>query len=194
MLTTVFCRRDPRPPRRVRPAAPELLILGLMLALVSARVLAGESSPGKAAAGKDAKPAVSPWKAPDEAAKVPNPTPATEESMARGEVVYGKVCASCHGPLGHGDGKSAKILATKPADLALYIPAQTDGELFWKLTEGKKPMPSFKKDLKPEQRRDVVNYLRKLTATSKADSGAGAAPGAGAPAGADKAKVDPSSQ
>ena len=45
--------------------------------------------------------------------------------------------------------QSAKILAKKPADLALFVPAQTDGVLFWKLTEGKKPMPSFKKDRSP---------------------------------------------
>ena len=55
-------------------------------------------------------------------------------------------------------------------------------------------MPSFKKDLKPEQRWDVVNYLRKLTAPAKADSGASAAPGAAAPAEGSKAKPDASSQ
>ena len=44
-------------------------------------------------------------------------------------------------------------------------------------------MPSFKKDLKPEQRWDVVNYLRKLTgpAESKGDSAKKAAKEAKAP-------------
>jgi mono/diheme cytochrome c family protein len=191
MLTTI-----PRRPRHRRPARQEILLLGLFLVLASSRVLAQEaSSVGKASpAGKDAKAATSEWKAPDEAAKAPNPVPATPESMARGEALYGKACASCHGPLGHGDGKSAKILAKKPADLALFLPVQTDGELFWKLTAGKKPMPSFKKDLKPEQRWDVVNYLRKLTSSAKGDSGASTAPGAAAPAGDGQAKPDPSTQ
>jgi len=40
------------------------------------------------------------------------------------------------------------------------LPRQSDGEIFWKVTEGKSPMPSFKRDLTPDQRWDVVNYLR----------------------------------
>jgi mono/diheme cytochrome c family protein len=189
MLTTT--------PRRMRHSRllPAIGLLALIFVLVSGRGLAGEPSSAGQGAGKDAKAAApSEWKVPEEAAKVPNPIAATQESVARGEAIYGKVCASCHGPQGHGDGKSAKILAKKPADLALFVPAQTDGELFWKLTEGKKPMPSFKKDLKPEQRWEVVNYLRKLTGAAKADSGASAAPGAAAPAEGSKAKPDASSQ
>ena len=78
-----------------------------------------------------------------------------------------KVCASCHGPQGHGTA-IGQDPGQKPADSALFVPAQTDGVLF-KLTEWKKPMPSCKKD-QAEQRWDVVNYLRKLTAPAKADS------------------------
>ncbi len=185
-------------PRHAR-SAPYQLLLGLLLVLASGGARAQEASSAEKSSpagkdAKDAKAAASEWKAPEEAAKVPNPIAATPESMARGEALYGKACASCHGPLGHGDGKSAKILAKKPADLVLFLPAQTDGELFWKLTEGKKPMPSFKKDLKPEQRWDVVNYLRKLTSSAKGDSGASAAPGAAAPAGDGQVKPDPSTQ
>jgi mono/diheme cytochrome c family protein len=36
----------------------------------------------------------------------------------------------------------------------------TDGEIFWKMTEGRKPMPSFKKQLTDEQRWQLVNFLR----------------------------------
>ena len=35
-------------------------------------------------------------------------------------------------------------------------------ELFWKITEGRKPMPSTKKSLTEEQRWQVVNYIRTL--------------------------------
>ena len=108
------------------------------------------------------------WEAPADAKKVVNPIKADEASVARGQAIYGKACASCHGPEGKGDGKSAKILAEKPADLNLHAPHHSDGDLFWKITQGKKPMPSFKKDLKDEQRWDVVNYLRKLTGPAEA--------------------------
>jgi mono/diheme cytochrome c family protein len=36
--------------------------------------------------------------------------------------------------------------------------------LFWKLTEGRKPMPSFAENYSDEDRWNVINYLRKITA------------------------------
>ena len=39
---------------------------------------------------------------------------------------------------------------------------QTDGALFWKTTEGKKPMPEYSKLLKDDERWDVVNCIRTL--------------------------------
>jgi len=123
------------------------------------------------------------WKAPAEAAKVKNPVAPSKESVARGEAVYRTSCLDCHGPQGHGDGKQAKGLSKKPADLAAEIHAYSDGDLFWKVSEGKRPMPGFKKDLKEEQRWDVVNYLRKAIQ----------APAKGAPADTTKGKSDPQS-
>ena len=37
-----------------------------------------------------------------------------------------------------------------------------DGEIYWKITEGRKPMPSFKNQLSDEQRWQLVNFLRTL--------------------------------
>ncbi|MCZ6765924.1 MAG: cytochrome c, partial [bacterium] len=37
---------------------------------------------------------------------------------------------------------------------------QSDGELFWKITTGKPPMPTFGQILSDEQRWLVVRYLR----------------------------------
>ena len=162
--------------RRVRTAVVATLAgtaLGLALAGTLSAHDEDATSAGAKPADKSAPPAKNDgWEAPGEAKKVPNPIAADQESIARGQAIYTKACASCHGPEGKGDGKSAKILAKKPADLNHHVPHHTDGDLFWKITEGKKPMPSFKKDLKPEQRWDVVNYLRQLTgpAESKGDS------------------------
>jgi len=36
----------------------------------------------------------------------------------------------------------------------------TDGEIFYKISEGRRPMPSFKKRLTEEQRWQLVNYVR----------------------------------
>ncbi len=116
------------------------------------------------------------WRAPEEARGVPNPIAAGEESVARGAAIYRSTCLGCHGADGHGDGKMAKGLSRKPADIVHRIPAQSDGELFWKITEGRRPMPSFEKDLEPEQRWDVINYLRHLVAASASPDSAATMP------------------
>jgi mono/diheme cytochrome c family protein len=158
--------------RRARNAVVATLA-GVALGLALAGTLSAHDEESTSAGAKPADKTAPPakgdgWEAPGEAKKVPNPVAADQESIARGQAVYAKACMSCHGAEGKGDGKSAKILAKKPADLNLHAPHHSDGDLFWKITEGKKPMPSFKKDLKENQRWDVVNYLRKLTGPAEA--------------------------
>ena len=47
----------------------------------------------------------------------------------------------------------------------------TDGELFYKLSEGRMPMPGFKAKLSEEQRWQVLNYVRTLAKKSPAKGG-----------------------
>ena len=46
--------------------------------------------------------------------------------------------------------------------------AETDGSLFWKISEGRGPMPPWKQVLTDKQRWQVVDYLRKLTQNANA--------------------------
>lgn len=106
-----------------------------------------------------------PWAAPARAAKKKNPVSAIEPSLARGREIWIKDCASCHGDQGRGDGPAVKDLEVKPGDLNdPHSVAHTDGDLFWKITEGRKPMPSFAENYSEEDRWNVINYLRKITA------------------------------
>ena len=100
------------------------------------------------------------WEAPARAARKKNPIAADEKSLTLGKTLYIRECRSCHGDGGKGDGPSAKDL-TKPAgDLtSLKVWKQSDGALFWKITEGRKPMPSFDKLLNDDERWHVINYL-----------------------------------
>ena len=102
------------------------------------------------------------WTAPARASKRPNPIAANSESIATGKVIYTNNCLSCHGETGQGNGPKAKDLDVKPKALSTTMKDQSDGALFWKTTEGKKPMPSFEKDLKPEDLWHVINYMRTL--------------------------------
>ena len=103
------------------------------------------------------------WTAPPFEARKPNPVPADAPSIAAGKDVYTKNCLPCHGALGKGDGPAAFALTQKPRDLSTpKIAEQSDGSIFWKLTTGKTPMPSFEKLTTETQRWQVINYVRTL--------------------------------
>lgn len=112
------------------------------------------------------------WEAPPEAKSVHNPFPPTPDSVAAGKAAYQISCAKCHGQSGDGKTTYARWHSVKPADLsdADHMAEMTDGELFWKITEGKKPMPSFKTKLSDEQRWQIVDYIRTLAAPAPSAS------------------------
>jgi mono/diheme cytochrome c family protein len=93
----------------------------------------------------------------------PNPVPANANTIALGQKLFVNNCMTCHGPNGKGDGPGAAALEKKPADLAACIRAgATDGELFWKISEGRSPMISWKGSLSETQRWELVNYIKSL--------------------------------
>ena len=98
----------------------------------------------------------------DAAASLENPVPPTPESIARGKEFYEINCAVCHGATGKGDGPvGLKFVEKAPVDLNdAYTQDQTDGELFFTLTRGRVKMPFYRDALSPNERWDVVNYLR----------------------------------
>jgi mono/diheme cytochrome c family protein len=105
------------------------------------------------------------WKAPAAEAERKNPLAAESRSVSAGKTTYAHDCQSCHGQAGKGDGKEGMDLSPRPADLSSRdVLGQTDGELFWKITTGRKPMPSFRKSLTDEQRWELVNFMRTLSA------------------------------
>jgi len=72
-------------------------------------------------------------------------------------------CAICHGKKGKGDGVAGMALKPRPADFTKdVIQKQTDGAIYWKLTEGKAPMAAYKETLSEEQRWQLVNFIRSL--------------------------------
>ena len=116
-----------------------------------------------AALAQNVKGAPTEWVAPARAAKKKNPIAADALSLEKGKVIYAKECVSCHGDTGKGDGSAVKDLEKKPNDLTLAKTCdQSDGALFWKITEGNKPMASYDKTLSEEDRWHVINYLRTL--------------------------------
>src|SRR5580692_10718189 len=108
------------------------------------------------------------WPVPAAAAKIKNPVAPTSDNLAAARAIYMDKCANCHGERGAGDGPEADMYTPAPASFTdvHMMSEMTDGEIFWKMTEGRKPMPSFKKQLTDEQRWQLVNYVRTLTPKS----------------------------
>jgi mono/diheme cytochrome c family protein len=102
------------------------------------------------------------WTAPAEAAERENPVPATPESIAQGQALYGKHCASCHGAQGRGDGPAGAALNPPPANLAVMASQHPAGDLAWKVENGRGAMPAWKQVLSESQIWDLVNYIKSL--------------------------------
>ena len=103
------------------------------------------------------------WNAPAAAAAKANPQKGPE-SITNGKALFAKHCQSCHGKSGMGDGTKASELKTEPGDFSTAaFQSQADGAIFYKISEGRDDMPSFKKKM-PDANDiwDVVNYVRKL--------------------------------
>lgn len=118
--------------------------------------------PGLAAAGWTVSHTESGWTAPAEAKNLKNPVSVNETTLAAGRALYADKCAECHGDKGDGKGPQAGMYAVAASDFtdAQVMSKMTDGEIFWKITEGRRPMPSFKRQFTDEQRWQLVNYLR----------------------------------
>jgi mono/diheme cytochrome c family protein len=107
--------------------------------------------------------AATPWLAPSRAARKKNPIAADSKSITAGKTLYTTQCLKCHGDAGRGDGPSAKDLTPRPKDLSdSTVASQTDGALFWKITTGRKPMPTFETLISDDDRWNVINYVRTL--------------------------------
>ena len=102
------------------------------------------------------------WSAPAQAKSMKNPFPATPEALMSAQDDYSQHCVSCHGASGNGRGERAEKLSIAPADFrdAHALCLRTDGELYWIITEGHKPMPAFLDKMSDEQRWHLVDYVR----------------------------------
>lgn len=97
------------------------------------------------------------WIAPSKDAARKNPLANKPELSAGGQKVFLRACASCHGDEAHRTTANAPDLATES------VQAQSDGAIFWKITNGnaRKGMPSWGSIPEP-QRWQIVLYLRTL--------------------------------
>ena len=105
------------------------------------------------------------WIADPESKNLENPFAEDKKSVKMGNALYKVYCETCHGKTGKGDGPGSKALNPKPADhTSAEVQVQSDGEIFWKISQGRGMMISWKASLSEDQRWQLVNYIRTLAA------------------------------
>jgi len=103
---------------------------------------------------------------PEDWRNMPNPYPADEPSIARGQEVYQFYCIGCHGPVGDGKGPAAAYLDPPPFDftgLKTHLPGgkYVGGLIYYQVMNGitGTAMPYFKKELESAKIWDVSSYV-----------------------------------
>lgn len=93
-----------------------------------------------------------------------NPITDKTSSASRGEKLYLNNCAKCHGFNGNGYGTVAHSFTTWPRQLWAWnnTGAETDGYLFWFITNGRSDMPPWGLILSENERWDLVNYIKTI--------------------------------
>jgi len=106
-----------------------------------------------------------PWVVPEEYKSLKNPLLATDSNLNAARQIYAEQCAQCHGERGQGDGPDARTHYPLPADLTdgKRMATVKDGEIFYQISEGRRPMPSFKRRLTQDQLWQLVLYVRSFS-------------------------------
>jgi mono/diheme cytochrome c family protein len=97
---------------------------------------------------------------------MPNPYPATEADLLRGQKIYQQECTNCHGPVGDGQTLAANYMDPPPLNFTILrgrLPGgkYIGGVFYYQIMNGitGTAMPYFKRDLESEKIWDVSNYL-----------------------------------
>ncbi len=99
------------------------------------------------------------WEVPADRASKTSPYLFDENMKRQGEELYKRSCASCHGM--PGEGNNIKTLLPIPPDVKeKKVQNQSDGALFYKITEGRGAMPSFKYSLSEKERWQIISFIR----------------------------------
>jgi mono/diheme cytochrome c family protein len=141
MLEAVSGRERPSLERSA-PRWPAVLLLLPLLSSVPAR--AAEEEPETASEALE------------------NPVPVTEETLARGRILYLRHCQTCHGY----DGRALENIDFEATDLTApsrWRFGTSDGDIFRTTRNGAAlEMPPFRSQMRDEEIWHVVNYVRSL--------------------------------
>jgi len=89
-----------------------------------------------------------------------NPFHPTAQTLEKGKALYQIYCLVCHGEAGKGDGPIAAKIPTPPSYKSERLLGFPPGRIFHVITMGTNKMPSYAVQLAPEERWQVITYVR----------------------------------
>ena len=146
-------RLDMGDQRKLKPQRKDLFLAratGLM-----------EPQPGALAAGEAPYPYAQ-NEADRAGAELVNPLEPTPAVLARGKFVYESFCIACHGPKGAGDGKVTALFPKPPSLMTQKVRDWPDGQLVHRPMRGQNSMPSYARQIDPNEAWAVVLWIREM--------------------------------
>lgn len=106
------------------------------------------------------------WVVSAENSSLENPQEYSLNNVKKGRDVYMLNCKSCHGDPGKNN--ALPLVPIPPDVVSETIQTNTDGGLFYKITNGKGSMPQFETVLSEDDRWRVVNFIRNYDSNRRA--------------------------
>jgi len=97
------------------------------------------------------------WLVPRDQSAISNPSEYNLENVKKGKVIYTRNCQSCHGDPGK---NNPLALDPLPVDIASErMQANSEGDMFYKITNGRGIMPPFEASISEDDRWKLINFI-----------------------------------
>lgn len=97
------------------------------------------------------------WLVPEDLKAVKNPSEYNLANVKKGKDLYIKNCKSCHGDAGKNN--ALPLIPPPPDVISDVMQANSEGDLFYKITKGRGGMPQFETTISEDDRWRLVNYI-----------------------------------
>lgn len=106
------------------------------------------------------------WVVPEDRSSLSNPMDYELSNVEKGKALYQANCKSCHGDPGKGN--VLPLVPPPPDVVSEQMQANTEGELYYKITYGRAAMPQFETVLSDDERWNVVNFIMNYSSKREA--------------------------
>lgn len=105
------------------------------------------------------------WIVPKDISELSNPSDYNLKNVKQGKVLYNQHCKSCHGDPGKHN--SLPLIPVPPDMASEKMQLNSEGDLFYKISNGKGSMPQFEASISESDRWKLVNFIMNFSPINK---------------------------